>query len=170
VCPGKKWKTVLKGETEEMRKDMLNKSMLAAAGILVAASMAFAKSPKPDLSASSQKPAEVEIYSATPICGGPTLQPGIYTVAVSDNSKTTEIAFYQDGKLVVQVPAKLADPGKEFDDTSFNYDSTGAKLAMSEMDVKGWTERVLFGESNSGAGSTDSGSTNSGSANSGSTN
>jgi hypothetical protein len=154
VCPSKKWKTVPKGETEEMRKDMVNKLMLAAAGILVAASMAFAKSPSLDLGPSSQKSAEVEIFSMTPISGGPTLQPGKYTVVLNNNSTTREIAFYQNGKLVAQVPAELVDQGMEFDETTFNYNDTGAKLVMSEMDLKGWRERVLFGENDGGAGST----------------
>ena len=154
MCPSKKWKTVPKGETEEMRKDRVNKSMLVAAGILVAASMAFAKSPSLDLGSSSQKPAEVEIFSMTPISGGPTLPPGKYTVVLSNNSTTPEIAFYQNGKLVAQVPAKLVDQGKEFDENTFSYDSTGAKLTMSEMDLQGWREKVLFGENNGGAGPT----------------
>jgi len=137
-----------------MRKDTVNKSMLAAAAILVAASMAFAKSPRLALGSSSQNSAEVEIFSITPISGGPTLQPGKYTVVLNNNSTTPEIAFYQNGKLAVQVPAKLVDQGKEFDETTFKYDEMGANLPMSEMDLKGWRERVLFGENNGGAGST----------------
>ena len=41
-----------------MKKDVVNKSMLAAAGILVAASMAFAKFPSLDFGRSSKKSAE----------------------------------------------------------------------------------------------------------------
>ena len=40
-----------------MKKDMVNKSMLVAAGILVAASMAFAKFPSFDLGHSSKQSA-----------------------------------------------------------------------------------------------------------------
>jgi hypothetical protein len=137
-----------------MRKDMVNKSMLAVAGMLVAASMAFAKSPTLDLPRSSQKSADVTIYSMTRISGGPTLQSGEYKVVSNNNSATPEIGFYQNGKLVAKVPAKLVDRGKEFDDTAFYYDAKGASLAMSEMDLNGWREAVLFGQNDSDAGST----------------
>jgi hypothetical protein len=137
-----------------MNKGVVNKSMLAAVGFLVAASMAFAKSPRPDLGSSSKKSANVNIYTKTPISGGPTLQAGEYQVVLSNQSPTPEIGFYQNGKLVAQVPAKLVDQGKEFDDTSIYYDDTGATLAISEMDLVGWREAVLFGNKEGDDGST----------------
>ena len=59
-----------------MKKDVLNKSMLVAAGILVAASMAFAKFPSFDLGHSSKQSARVAIDQTARIPGGPTLQSG----------------------------------------------------------------------------------------------
>ena len=128
--------------------------MLAAAGILVAASMAFAKSPSRDLGRSSRTSADVEIYTMTPISGGPTLQPGEYQVVLNNESPTPEIGFYQNRKLVAQVPAKLVDQGKEFDDTSIYYDHTGPALAIKEMDLAGWRDAVLFGKEEGDSGST----------------
>lgn len=136
-----------------MRKDVVDKSVLAVAGMLVAASMAFAKSPNLDLGRSSQKSADIAIYSMTRISGGPALQSGEYKVVLTNNSPTPEIGFYQNGKLVVQVPAKLVDQGKEFGETAFYYDAKGASLAISEMDLSGWEEAVLFGPNDSDAGS-----------------
>jgi hypothetical protein len=136
-----------------MRKDVVDKSVLAVAGMLVAASMAFAKSPSPDLGHSFKNATTVEIYQNTPISGGPTLPSGEYQVVLNNESPTPEIGFYQNGKLVVQVPAKLVDQGKEFDDTSIYYDAKGASLAISEMDLSGWREEVLFGQNDSDAGS-----------------
>ena len=109
-----------------MNKDVLNKSMLAAAGILVAASMAFAKFPSLDFGHSSKKSANVEIDQTARIPGGPTLQSGEYKVVLNNNSTTPEIGFYQNGKLVAQVPAKLVDQGKKFDETAISYDTQGA--------------------------------------------
>jgi hypothetical protein len=145
-----------KGGTEVMRKDMVNTSMLVAAGILVAASMALAKSPSPNLGHSLQTSADVEIYTTTPIFGGPTLQAGKYMAVLDNNPTAPEIGFYQNGKLVAKVPAKLVDQGREFDETAFSYDDAagGGSLAMTEMDVAGWSERVLFGQNHSDAGST----------------
>jgi hypothetical protein len=144
-----------KGGTKEMKKDVMNKSMLVAAGILVAASMAFARFPNLGLGHSSTKSADVEIDRTARIPGGPTLQSGEYKVVLTNNSTTPEIGFYQDGKLVAQVPAKLVDQGKKFDETEIHYDSKAAdSLVITQMDLSGWSEKVLFGENNGGAGST----------------
>jgi hypothetical protein len=141
-----------KGGTEKMKKDMVNKSMLVAAGILVAASMAFAKFPSLDIGRSSKKSAGVEIDQAARIPGGPTLQSGKYKVVLNNNSTTPEIGFYQNGKLVAQVPAKLVDQGKKFDQTAISYDTQSANTyVMREMDLSGWREKVLFGKNDRGA-------------------
>ena len=138
-----------------MKKDMVNKSMLAAAGILVAASMAFAKFPSLDLGRSSKKSADVEIYETARIPGGPTLHSGEYRVVLNNNSPTPEIGFYQNGKLVAQVPAKLVDQGKKFDETKIYSNTTGAETqVITQMDISGWREKVLFGKNNGGARST----------------
>ena len=95
-----------------MNKNMVNQSMLVAAGILVAASVAFAKFPSFDLGHSSKKSANVEIVQTARLAGGPTLQSGKYKVALNNDSPTPAIGFYQNGKLIAQVPAKLVDQSK----------------------------------------------------------
>ena len=138
-----------------MNKGVMNKSMLAAAGILIAASMAFAKFPSLDLGRSSKKSAGVDIDQAARIPGGPTLQSGKYKVVLNNNSTTPEIGFYQHGKLVAQVPAKLVDQGKKFDQTAIAYDTPSADTyVIREMDLSGWREKVLFGKNDRGARST----------------
>jgi hypothetical protein len=144
-----------KGGTEEMNKDVMNKSMLAAVGILVAASMAFAKFPLFDLGHSSKKSADVDIFQAARIPGGPTLQSGEYKVILNNTSTTPEIGFYQNGRLVAQVPAKLANEGKKIDQTEIHYDTSSANTpVITEMDLSGWTEKVFFGQNKGAAGST----------------
>jgi hypothetical protein len=144
-----------KGGTDEMNKDVVNKSMLAAAGILVAASMAFAKFPSLDFGRSSKKSADVDIYQTGRIRGGPTLQSGEYKVVLNNNSTTPEIGFYQNGKLVAEVPAKLVDQGKKINETKVYYDTTGADTqVITQMDLSGWRKQVVFGKNNGGARST----------------
>jgi len=58
-----------------MNKDMLNKSMLAAVGIVIAASMAFAKSPSPDLGRSSKHSAATETHAMNKKHKSPPSQP-----------------------------------------------------------------------------------------------
>ena len=138
-----------------MKKDVVNKSMLAAAGILVAASMAFAKFPSFDLGRSSKKSATVEIDQTARIPGGPTLKSGEYKVVLTNNSPTPEIGFYQQGKLVAQVPAKLVDEGKKFDETKIYYVTKGVNTqVIMQLDLSGWKEGVLFGQNNGDARST----------------
>ena len=138
-----------------MNKDVVNKSMLAAAWILVAASMAFAKFPSLDFGRSSKKTTDVDIYQTAQIPGGPTLQPGEYKVVLNNNSPTPQVGFYQKGKLVAQVPAKLVDQGKEFDETAITYATQGAEThVITQMDLSGWRKKVVFGKNNGGARST----------------
>ena len=138
-----------------MNKDVVNKSMLAAAGILVAASMAFAKFPSLDFGRSSKKSADVDIYQTGRIRGGPTLQSGEYKVVLNNNSTTPEIGFYQNGKLVAEVPAKLVDQGKKINETKIYYDTRGADTqVITQMDLSGWSEKILFGKNSGGASST----------------
>lgn len=137
-----------------MKNDVLNKSMVTAAGILFAAGVAFAKFPSFDLGHSSKQSASVEIYQAARIPGGPTLQSGEYKVVLNNNSPAPEIGFYQNGKLVAQVPAKLVDPGKKINETKVYYVTRGANAeVITQMDLSGWREKVLFGKNNEGASS-----------------
>ncbi len=138
-----------------MKKDVLNKSMVAAVGVLIAAGVAFAKFPSFDLGHSSKSSASVAIDQTARIPGGPTLQSGKYKVVLNNNSPTPEMGFYQNGKLVAQVPAKLVDQGKKINETKIYYDTRGADTqVITQMDLSGWREKVLFGKNSGGASPT----------------
>ena len=64
-----------KGGSEDIKKDMLYKSMPAAIGIFIAASMAFAKSPSPDLGRSSKNSAATETHAMNKKHKSPPSQP-----------------------------------------------------------------------------------------------
>ncbi len=138
-----------------MKKDVLSKSMLAAAGILVATSMAFAKFPLLEFGHSSKKSADVEILQAARIPGGPTLQSGEYRVALNNSSTKPEIGFYQNGKLVAEVPAKLVEQSKKINKTEIYLDTQAdSTQVITEMDLSGWRDKVLLGKNNSAVRST----------------
>jgi hypothetical protein len=45
------------------------------------------------------------------------------------------------------VPAKLVDQGKKISETVITYDTQGANTqVITEMDLSGWKEKVLFGQ------------------------
>jgi len=132
-----------------MKKELVTR--LLAAGILVAASMAFAKFPRFDLGHSSKQSASVAIDQTARVPGGPTLQSGEYKVVLNNNSPTPEIGFYQNGKLIAQVPAKLVDQGEKINETKIYYDTRGTDTeVITQMDLSGWREKVLFGKNNGG--------------------
>jgi hypothetical protein len=134
-----------------MKKDVVIKSMLVMTGILVAASVAFARFPLLDLGHSSKKSADVELSETARIAGGPTLQPGEYKVVLNNNSTKPEIGFYQNGKLIAQVPAKLVDQGKKIHRTKIYSDTTDADTqVITEIDPGGWRDKIFFGGSKGG--------------------
>jgi hypothetical protein len=63
------------GGSKEMNRDMLNKSTLAAVGIVIAASVAFGLSPSPDLGRSSKTSAATETHAMNKKHKSPPSQP-----------------------------------------------------------------------------------------------
>jgi len=136
-----------------MKDHAVNKSILAVAAILVAASLGFGKFPSFGIGHSSNKAKNIQLFETGQIPGGPTLQLGEYRVVLNDNSKKPEVSFYQDSKLVAQVPAKLVDQSKKFEQTQIHFDGRSATPKITEMDLSGWKVEILFGQNDSGTGS-----------------
>jgi hypothetical protein len=129
-------------------KAKVPKSILTTiAAVCFAGSMAFAGFPS--YHHSSQKSATVDIDQATKIPGGPTLQPGTYRVALLTASSVPEVGFYQHGKLVGQAPVKLVDQGKKISETEIHADTKPDRTqVLTEMDLSGWTQKLMFETSN----------------------
>ena len=116
-----------------------------------AGSMAFAGFP--GYHHSSQKSAMVDIAQATKIPGGPTLQPGTYRVTLLSASSVPEVEFYQHGKLVGQAPIKLVHQSKKISETEIRADtSPNHTQVLTEMDLSGWTQKLMFEKSNAMGG------------------
>ncbi len=112
----------------------------AAAVLLFAAGAASARFPR--LSKSTNKSADIEIGQQARLGNGPELQPGSYKVTLVTNSNSPEAAFYQNGKLVAQVPVQLVDGGNKFNETEIH--SNTDTHAIIEMRLKGWNQRLIF--------------------------
>jgi hypothetical protein len=121
--------------------------LAAATASFLAASTAFARFGK----GSHPKSGEITVIYPSKIANGPELKPGTYKVEVNDHTSSPQVAFYQDGKLVAQVPAKLVDQGKKLDTTQVYYDTVGNDRVITQIDLQGWTQKVMFGSSSSGA-------------------
>ncbi len=118
--------------------------------LLITAGMAFGRG----LHRSSQKSADVDLTETTKVPNGPTLKAGTYKVTLSNDSSTPELEFYQDGKRVGEAPVKLADQEKKFSETAvFAETKDDHTQVVIEMDLSGWTQKVLFSGSDASSGS-----------------
>ena len=84
----------------------------------------------------------------------PHWSPGSYKVVLLNDSSTREVGFYRNGELIGQAPVKLVDQGKKFRETEVdaNILDDHSEL-MTEMRLSGWTERVVFSESDASSAS-----------------
>ncbi len=118
-----------------------NRSAIAAAAVLLfAAGAASAKFLR--LSKSTNKSANIEISQQARLGNGPELQPGSYKVTLVSNSNSPEVAFYQNGKLVAQVPVQLVGGGNKFNQTEIHSNTDTHEII--EMRLEGWNQRLIF--------------------------
>ena len=103
---------------------------------------------------SSQKSADIDLNETTKVPNGPTLQAGSYKVTLLNGSSTPELGFYQDRKLVGQAPVKLVDQGKKISETEVLFETKDDHTqVVTEMDLSGWTQKVVFSGSDASSGS-----------------
>jgi hypothetical protein len=129
------------------------KSILTTtAFVLLATATAFAGFP--GYHNSARKSADVDLADTMKVPNGPTLPPGTYRVTLVNDSSAPEVEFYRDGKLVGQAPVRLVDQGSKIANTEVftNVQSDHSQL-ITEMDLSGWTEKVMFSGSDVSSGS-----------------
>jgi hypothetical protein len=134
-------------------KTKMHQLILATSAVLLfTASMAVARFP--GLHDSSRKSADIDLIESTKVPNGPTLQAGSYKVTLLNESGTPELGFYQDGKLVGQAPVKLVDQEKKISETQvFSDTQDDHTQVLTEMDLRGWTQKVMFSGSAASSGS-----------------
>ncbi len=110
---------------------------------------------------SSQKSANVDIAEITKVPNGPTLEPGTYKATLVEDSSKPEVEFYQDGKLVGQAPVRLVDQGEKITQTVIdsNKQPDGTYM-LTEMDLSGLTQKLMFGTSKASGGKQDNNASN----------
>lgn len=123
-----------------MKSQWVRFALAAAVASLFAAGVASAKLPRPNKSAN--KSAGVQIVEQARLGNGPELQPGDYRVTLVENSNSTEVAFYRNGKLVAQVPVQVVDGGNKFSETEVH--SNTDTHSITEIRLKGWSQRLVF--------------------------
>jgi hypothetical protein len=135
-----------------MKTKMHRLIVAVTAVLLLTAGMAVARFP--GLHDSSGKSADIDLIETTKIPNGPTLEPGNYKVTLLNGSSTPELGFYQDGKLVGQAPVTLVEQGKKISETQvFSDTKNDHTQVLTEMDLRGWTQKVMFSGSAASSGS-----------------
>jgi hypothetical protein len=125
-----------------MNIKMRKSPLVITAVLLFTAGMAFAGFP--GLHHSSQKSADIDLIEITKVPNGPT-QAGSYKVTLLSGSSAPELGFYQDGKLIGQAPVKLVHQEKKISNTEvFLHNNDDHTQVITEMDLSGWTQKVMF--------------------------
>lgn len=121
-----------------------------SAMLLFTAGIASAKFPHH----SSQKSADIDLIQTTTFPNGPTLKAGSYKVTLVNGSNTPELEFYQDGKRLGEAPVKLIEQDKKISETEVFADTKDDHTqVVTEMDLSGWTQKIVFGGSDASSGS-----------------
>lgn len=105
--------------------------------VFLFAGIAFAKTMRVDV-----------IYSST-VGKSLKLKPGNYRVDVANNAKSPMAKFYnKHGKLVGQVPVKLASVSRKNNSTEIDYNTVASNNhVITEISPRGWSENLLFAHS-----------------------
>ncbi|HEV2351963.1 MAG TPA: hypothetical protein VG028_19195 [Terriglobia bacterium] len=94
---------------------------------------------------SAVKTGHISISQNTKIAHGPELMAGNYKVELIKESPVPQIAFYQNGKLVVQTTAKLVTAPTRNDETKVLSDiGKDNTPVITEIDLNGWNRNVVF--------------------------
>ena len=135
-----------------MNIKMRKSPLVITAVLLFTAGMAFAGFR--GLHHSSQKSADIDLNETTKVPNGPTLQAGSYKVTLLSGSSAPELGFYQDGKLIGQAPVKLVDQEKKISETQVvSATKDDHTKVVTEMDLRGWTQKVMFSGSHASSDS-----------------
>jgi hypothetical protein len=127
-----------------MRNRFYRTVLVAVTASLLTAGTALARSAE---KSSRPKSGQIDVIYPSKIAAGPELQPGTYTVELGEHASSPEIMFYQNGKLVGQAPAQLVDNGKKTSETEVDYDTAGNERVITEIRLRGWTQKVVFNPS-----------------------
>jgi hypothetical protein len=93
---------------------------------------------------SSMKSTNVDVVYKTNLANGSTLQPGEYKLEIPLNTKTPELKFFQNGRLVASVPAHVKTEARKASSTEIDYKSKGQAHFMTEVRPGGLHEALVL--------------------------
>jgi hypothetical protein len=114
-----------------VRKRMIFSTVAAIVAVPVFASMTFALSWFSH--SSSVKSTNVNIIYSAHLANGTTLKAGKYRLEIPLNTKTPDLKFYQNGKLVASVPAQVKKERVKNQTTEVDYNDQNHVQYMTQI-------------------------------------
>ena len=114
----------------------------------LAVAFAFAASPSFALSfgfhKSNDRSTNIVLVNTLKLNNGAKLAPGHYKMEVPKDTKTPDVAFYQHGKVVVTLPAKVVSEAKKNSNTYVDSIRSGKYQLLTKIRPTGWREALVF--------------------------
>lgn len=100
----------------------------------------------------SARSGSLDLAHAAQVANGPNLPAGHYRVELAQNTSKPEVLFYRQGKLVAQAPtAQLVERTKKSDMNKVYFNTASGKRVITQLDLKGWTQNIVFNSPNKGS-------------------
>jgi hypothetical protein len=96
---------------------------------------------------SSVKSTQVNILQNTKLANGKTLEAGNYRIDIPLNSKSPELKFYRDGKLMASVPAIVKQETRRPSETEVDFSRKGGAEYLTEVRPRGLTQGYVISSS-----------------------
>lgn len=94
---------------------------------------------------SSVRGTDVTFANTMKFKNGETLPAGTYYMKVGEDSPTPDVTFYQDGKALATVKAKMVTEQKKNAATEVDSTTQGNAQEVTAIRPGGWAEELLFG-------------------------
>jgi hypothetical protein len=94
---------------------------------------------------------EITIGQQAKIGKGQILEPGTYRVEVEKNQDSAEVCFFQEGELVVTVPATLTKEAVKCNNTEIHSEEADGTRVITKIWLQGWRESLVFKQDTSEA-------------------
>lgn len=129
-----------------MRRGLVSSFVLATAAVPLFAALTFGLSWFSHNS--SVKSTSVDnIYNAK-LANGKTLPEGNYRLEFPLNTKTPQLKFFQNGKLVATANARVKSKMYKNSDTEVQYNHKGSAQYITEVQPEGMKESLILTKSN----------------------
>jgi hypothetical protein len=95
-------------------------------------------------SKSTERGTSVTIVDTLQLKNGSTLPAGDYRMDVAENTKTPDVSFYKDGKVIATTRATVVAEQKKNSETEVDYVKKGGANRLTEIRPSGWYKALLF--------------------------